>query len=293
MDPTLVSLDANAAQLISDNSAIPSDITFKFPSVGGEISEVSAHKTILAMVSDIFTNMFFVHDTVDMSAKVVVIEDSNKPTFQMMLDAIYNVKPMKESLQGKTVHEIFAVFYLVTKYKISSLELAVKEHLSSFPFTVDNVIEVANDAQEYAATFDEAVQILLLAGAKFLKSNFVDKDSFVGIVANNGNHMEAVHKLAVLMKDLPTPPCRGCKRKAAECLDGVEVTAGNFKMGVKVRRNPDSFPSYRPNESQGVGVVVREDESTENRFVIRWENNEENGNWPLLPNASLFLFKCR
>merc|ERR1719186_1065553 len=66
------------------------------------------------MVSQIFRNMFFVHNTVDKSAKVVVIEDSNKPTFRMMLDAIYNMKTMKESLQGKTTQEIFAVLYLVT-----------------------------------------------------------------------------------------------------------------------------------------------------------------------------------
>ena len=54
------------------------------------------------MVSDIFRNMFYVHNTVDMSAKEIMMEDTTKPTFQMMIDAVYNVKPMKKSLQGKS-----------------------------------------------------------------------------------------------------------------------------------------------------------------------------------------------
>merc|ERR550519_627943 len=200
MESPLVSLSAFAGQLISDNSEIPTDITFKFVEAGGGDTEVSAHKMILAMVSQPFRHLFFANNTMD---NVMVIEDTTRPTFQMMIDAIYNVKSMKESLQGKTVDEMFAVLYIVTKYKISTLEVAVKEALSTFAFTEDNVIKAANEAMEYTATFDEAVQELLLAGAKFLQSNFSDDDSYIIFLVKNSDQMSTVHKLTLLMLDLP------------------------------------------------------------------------------------------
>jgi len=294
MDHTLVSLDAISGQFLSENSEIPPDIIFKFCSASGDGADVvAAHKMILAMVSQIFRNMFYVHNTVDKSANEILIEDSNKPTFQMMIDAVYNVKPMKESLQGKSVDEMFAVLYLVTKYKISSLELAVKECLSSFTITEDNALDVADDAMEYLATFEEAAQSLLLSCAKLLKSKLTDNESFVRIVAENGDRMATVHKLALLIKDLPPPPpvpCSGCKRVPTECLHGEKVTHENVEIGVKVVRSPN-YPEYRPNDSWGTGVVTKKDERNNDSWFIRWENNVENGDWAIL-NGSYFLFKC-
>ena len=92
----MVNFSAGSGQFLSDSSEIPPDIIFKFSS---DREVVAAHKMILAMVSQIFRNMFFVHNTVDKSANEIVMVDSSKPTFQMMIDAVYNVKPMKESLQ--------------------------------------------------------------------------------------------------------------------------------------------------------------------------------------------------
>jgi len=292
MDHTLVSLDAISGQFLSENSEIPPDIIFKFCSASGDGADVvAAHKMILAMVSQIFRNMFYVHNTVDKSANEILIEDSNKPTFQMMIDAVYNVKPMKESLQGKSVDEMFAVLYLVTKYKISSLELAVKECLSSFTITEDNALDVADDAMEYLATFEEAAQSLLHSCAKLLKSN----DSFVRVVAENGSRaqMATVLKLAVLIMELSPPPpalCSNCKRVPTECLNGTKVTQDNVEIGVKVVRRP-GYPDYRPNDSWGTGVITKKDERDEYRWIVRWENNQENGNWPIFVN-SYFLFKC-
>jgi len=224
MDPRLI--DSSALSLL------PSDITFKFTK--GDGGEIKTNKTILAMVSTVFGNMFFVHDTKDKSATEMVMEDTTKPAFQIMLDAVYNVRPVKESLQGKTVDEVFAVLYLVSKYEIPQLVLDVKECLSTFPITEENVLEVATDAMEYSSTFGEATQILLLACAKFLKEKVSgNSDLFIRFVAQNGDRIATVQKLAVLMMDiLPSDRCTACKRKRSECLDGQEVTLsqGNYLL---------------------------------------------------------------
>merc|ERR1719505_417222 len=124
MDPTTIDMSPKCAEIISENSESPPDVTFKFTKDMDGDNKVTAHKLILAMVSQVFRSMFFVHNTKDRSVNEITIEDSTKAAFQIMIEAIYNVKTMRESLKEKTIHEIFAVLYLVTKYKISELELA-------------------------------------------------------------------------------------------------------------------------------------------------------------------------
>lgn len=291
MDPTLIDLSAKSGQFISANSDIPPDIIFKF----ADKTEIAAHKMILSMVSLVFRNMFYVHDTRDRLANEIVIEGTTKPPFQIMIDSVYNIKSMKKSLQEKSVDEIFAVLHLVTMYEIPELVLAVKEYLSTFPITEENVMEVADNAMEYLSTFEEAAQCLLLSCAKILKRKLTDTESFNQFVVENGDKMATVHKLAVLMKGLPpipmsTPVC--CS--GYECMDGVDVCAENVKVGIRVIRDPKYNVEYRSHESQGVGVIVKKDVRKENCWFIRWENGEENGKWAIESrHNAIFLFKCR
>ena len=233
MDPTTIDMSPKCAAIISENSEIPPDVTFKFTQDIDGDNKVAAHKLILAMVSQVFRSMFFVHNTKDRSANEITIEDSTKAAFQIMIEAIYNVKTMRESLQEKTIHEIFAVLYLVTKYKIPELELAAEECLSSFPITEDNVLEVASDAMEYETTFQSATQNILLACANFLKPKFSDNFSLLEFVADNGDHMATVHKLAVLIRDLC---CTNCGNHP--CQSGLVIEETQFRVGLKVAYNP-------------------------------------------------------
>jgi len=268
-------------------SEIPPDITFKFTK--GEGGEIEANKTVLALVSKVFRNMFLIHNTKDKSATEMVMEDTTKPAFQIMLDAIFSVRKVEESLRGKTLDEMFAVLYLVSKYEIPKLPLAVKECISSFPITEDNVLEVATDAAEYSSTFEESVKILLLACAKFLKNKVSDGDWFIRFIAKNGDRMATVHKLSVLMNDIADMPasghdwCNGCQKKSTECLDGESVKKSNVKVGIKVVWDPSWL------NSSGVGEVVRK--KSEFFWVIRWENNEESANY--INDGGRYLFKCR
>ena len=84
---------------------------------------------ILALVSPVFRKMLYVHNTVNMFAQVIILEDTTAPVFRIFMDAIYGVTPIQESLKGKTVDEIFAVLYLVHKYDIPELVMAVQERV--------------------------------------------------------------------------------------------------------------------------------------------------------------------
>ena len=71
-----------------------------------------------------------------------------------MINAVYNVNSINESLKGKSIHEIFNVMILVEMYQIAELIEAVKEQLAKYPITDDSVLEVAEDAKEYTRMFD-------------------------------------------------------------------------------------------------------------------------------------------
>merc|ERR1719203_662405 len=158
--------------------------------------------------------MFYTVDTKDKSASEITIEDTTEPAFRIMIDAIYSVKPIKESLQGKTVNETFAVLHLVSKYNIPELMLAVKDYISSYSLTEDSVLEVAGAAIEHLPTYKQDSQKLLIACLNFLKTKFKDMNSFLQVVAKNGEHMSSLHKLAVLADGLP--PCSNCSKDPCE-----------------------------------------------------------------------------
>merc|ERR1719186_2213157 len=188
------------------------------------------------MVSQTFRNMFYVHDTNDRLATEILIEDANKPAFQIMIDAVYNAKRMKDSLKGLSLHEIFAVLYLVTKYEIHDLVLKVEEFLSSFPITEDIVLAVATDAMDYLDTFEAVAENVLLSCAKFLRPKFPNVNSLLRFVTENGDRITTVHKLVVLMDQMTPPICSNCDSET--CLNGKEVQVSQFKVGLKVAYNP-------------------------------------------------------
>jgi len=181
----------------------------------------------------------------------IEMEDTTMAPFEIMIDAIYNTKPMKENLQDRYLDEIFDVLYLVTKYEIPELELAVKECISSFPITTENVLEVAEDAMIHSSGFGETVQSLLLRCARFLKSKLTDADSVLRFVADNGENNAVVYKLVVLMKDLPPVSCSNCQR--SPCQDEAEVESSKLREGLKVAHNPNV---QRKHKGDNCGIWV-------------------------------------
>ena len=106
------------------------------------------------MVSPTFKTMFYSTDVGDKTAKVIKIEKTTALAFQILKDAIYNIKSIGDSLQGKSVDEVFHVVDLIERFHIPELMEPAKEHLANFPITEDTVLEVAEEAMEYTHLFE-------------------------------------------------------------------------------------------------------------------------------------------
>jgi len=210
---------------------VPPDITFKIEE-NGSTYEIQAHKTVMGWVSRVFNRMLFVANTRDKDAKVLLIKRTTRQAFQIMKEAIYNTKSIKQSLQGKSVHEVFAVLDLVTRYEIPELLASVKEFLGDFPLTEENVLDVAEDAVHYTGTFEDEARSLLTTCAKFLLPKFTDVKSVFEYVAENEDRSDVVVKLQILMKDVPSDKCNNCQQET--CLDGKPIQPNQLRGGLKV-----------------------------------------------------------
>ena len=87
---------------------IPKDVKFKIvetdcgeESKTGLVQEVEAHRMVLAMASDVFRTMFYGSGGMyqDVKEGEVVIKDTTKEAFEIMIGAVYNTVSMEESLK--------------------------------------------------------------------------------------------------------------------------------------------------------------------------------------------------
>lgn len=67
----------------------------------------------------VYRFLFYTTDVGDKNANVIKIKKTTAPAFRIMINAVYNVKSIDASLEGKSVHEIFDVMILVLMYQIA------------------------------------------------------------------------------------------------------------------------------------------------------------------------------
>ena len=226
------------AELIQASSEIPTDVTFRIEEDTNEENNVKAHRLVMAMASEPFRNMLFVTNTEDKEAKEISVKETTLAAFRAMVDAIYNTKTINESLKEKTVHEMFAVLYLVKKYRIPELVLSARDCLATFPLSQDVVLEVAGDAMKYLTTFDEEAKELLLRCAKFLKPKFKDVKTVFEFITVNKELGDIMIELFVLMNSIKPEQCDNCKQ--VPCKDGQGANEDEFYAGLKVACNNTS-----------------------------------------------------
>ena len=76
------------------DSEVPTDVRFQVVDREGvEEGEVVAHRILLSAASPVFKKMFFVADTQDRRAPVIVVRDTSKAAFQALVAAIYSRQP--------------------------------------------------------------------------------------------------------------------------------------------------------------------------------------------------------
>jgi len=225
----------------------------------GQLHEIKAHKMIVAMVSDTFKTMFYSTEVGDRNANVVKVEKTTAPAFSILMDTVYDVKSIGESLSGKSVDEIFDVVNLIERYQIAELMEAAKECLANYPVTEDNVLEVAGDAMEYSKMFEAEVEQLLLTCAKFLMPKLKDVKSMRRYAAENKDRKVEFATLVGLMNDITPDECPNCKEEV--CRDGDVVKDDEFREGLMVTSNKANN-DYWGDYDYGTGRVKKVEDTT-------------------------------
>jgi len=230
---------AAAARLLSTSvassaSIIPTDVKFLFKKEEEDgsttVNEVSAHKFILALVSDVFRAEFYGalpdESTID-------IKDVNKESFDAMINFIYN----REGHLGTYDLDILCALYcLGDKYNINIL---VKESLREIrcrEISAKNILNVCLLAEQYSLR-EQLVDTLYDSAAQSLSEKF---DGEFGRVIEFFNELSAEAltspSATTLMKIVgkvkkPTV-CENCK--SSPCMDGIKLTMDNFVPNADV-----------------------------------------------------------
>ena len=83
---------------IAEVSDIPPDVVFEIME-DGQLHEIKAHKIVLGMVSITLKTMFYTTEVGDRMAQNIKIEETSKQAFQIIIDDLYKIKSIEDSLQ--------------------------------------------------------------------------------------------------------------------------------------------------------------------------------------------------
>jgi len=202
------------------------------------MGEIKGHKLLLGLYSPVFKKQFY-SDGKD-SKDIIPIKQTTRESFEKMIDFIYSKEIDWVTL---TVMELYDVVNLAEKYDMPPLTEVVKSQLEMYPLTMENLMEVANTADEYQQ-FPDVTSAVLLSCAKFLHSSFQSRKDLFKFAAeqvSRGQGATAINLLA-LANELPESPatqvCDNCSEVESNCLDGQEVkTFNNVKFGCKLGLN--------------------------------------------------------
>ena len=221
---------SSVQQSLSLTAGLPTDIKFLFKK-GGVVSEIRAHKLILALVSDVFKTGFYGGITDDGS---VEIKDASKEAFEVMIEFIYN---KITNVSSYDIDILCETYYLADKYNIELLKKETLRSIRSKDITTGNALDVANLAEQHSAheelaeTLYDAVSHKLSTvfdgnfskAAEFFKS--IDADS-------NPTSLKSLLRILAGLKSVPPPPCGNCR--ASPCRSGSGITRENFIRGANV-----------------------------------------------------------
>jgi len=260
---------------LSSSSRIPTDIKFVFKvnevEDNASFEEVSAHKVILALVSDVFEKEFFGPMKEDKSE--IEIKDAKQEEFKVMLDFIYN---KQSDLSMYDLYFLSKLYYLAEKYNISALRNEILSTISQKEVCDENVLDIAivaelNVAHEmFSETLYESVAVFLLRKFAGKLSNAFDYFSHVEPTQAHGL---VLLKVMAKMKNVVPPVCDNCK--AYPCIDGEELTKANFVVGARVvckddRGSPEVDTLDRIIEHMSQFAAVTKDGSVSVGYSLRF-----------------------
>jgi len=213
------------------DSDLATDVRFLFKKdEGGVVTEVKAHKLILAIASDVFKRNFF--GSFESESKVD-IKDVSEEVFKAMVDYIYN-KDM--DWDGHELSFLASLYYVADKYDISELREEIIASIPEHKVSDENVLDVAILAE--ANTHHQPLSDALYdAGASYLMERFKGKagNVYKFCSENEASDMTGlvVYKMLGRMERLPKPKeCDKCQK--TPCLNGRLLTRENFVTGANV-----------------------------------------------------------
>ena len=162
---------SNLEESLSEDFGIPTDIKFVFTKKEGgdgstSIEEIRAHKSILALASDVFKKCFYGGFKEDNGS--IGIEDATKESFDAMISFIYN---KKTDLSNYDFDLLCSIYYLADKYNINALEEETLKAVKSKHIPSDNVLDIGVLAMKHSI-HDKLAEALFEAAARRLSRLF-------------------------------------------------------------------------------------------------------------------------
>jgi len=227
---------------LSVEFGIPADIKFLFKKkeVDGStsIEEITAHKCILALASDVFKRGFYgrLEDNGNID-----ITDVTKEAFEAMISFIYD---KETNVSSHDFDMLCSIYYLADKYNIAELEKETLEAIRSKEISAENVIDVGVLALQYAV-HDKLAEALYEASANSLSrvyngelneaveylNGIIDKDDSLDLIRYK-SVWNIIARLSKITR-ATTTLCVNCN--AFPCITGVRLSRDNFVQGAKIR----------------------------------------------------------
>ena len=201
---------------ILSSSSIPKDIKFLFKEKDG-VTFIMAHKSILAVVSDVFEKEFF--GPLKVNGNEILIEDASQEVFEVLVDFIYNKQPI---MSNYDLHFLSSLFYLAEKYNISALKNEIIVTICKKEICDENVLDVAILAEK-CIVLEEFSDNLYDRVAMFLMKKFDGKATnvfnFFSLTEATQANGLVLMKLMARMHNMTSLACENCK--ASPCIDAV------------------------------------------------------------------------
>jgi len=124
------------------NASVPHDIKFVFVL---EKKEISAHKVVLAIASDVFKTEFFGHLREPKDS--VEIVDVCYAVFKEMIEFIYNIN---HCWWQRSIQFLGELYYLGEKYMLGSLKVKILESIQYSVPSTRSVVRMSLLADHYA-----------------------------------------------------------------------------------------------------------------------------------------------
>jgi len=191
--------------------------------------DIKAHKFLLASVSDVFESMFFG----DMKEKREVIE--LKETTMVAARALFNYiyeKPDSVKIEAMSMKNIFHLYKLADRYRITSLMETVEEVIKNKELTKENVMEVAAMAEKYLIVFEDISKDLQKRCGNFVRASMNISPDVKEFLKNEELDLDLFRKLVIQAEDVPAPMCNYCVRQHRRFQGGIPLIQPLQDMGT-------------------------------------------------------------